>query len=303
MRKIRKIQTISDFHKVRGLPSPLHPLISLVDYGKTTIPSEYLGERWLMNFFSIGLKRNVGTLRYGQQEYDFDEGLMSFISPGQVLSIETNPKHNLKPSGWILLIHPDFLWSTSLAKTIKQYDFFDYSINEALFMSEKEENIIEGILLNIKLEIENNIDNFSQSIIVAQIELLLSYAERFYERQFITRKKGNHKILVQLETLLTEYFNNKDLINKGLPTVQHIAYQLNVSPTYLSSLLKSLTGQNTQQLIHEKLIEKAKEKLSTTQLSVSEIAYGLGFEHPQSFSKLFKLKTTMSPLAFRKSFQ
>lgn len=302
MRKIRKIQTISDFHKVRGLSSPLHPLISLVDYGQTTIPSEYLGEHWLMNFFSIGLKRNVGALRYGQQEYDFDEGLMSFISPGQILSIEPNPKPNVKPSGWLLLIHPDFLWNTSLAKTIKQYTFFDYSINEALFMSEKEESIIESILLNIKLEIENNIDNFSQNIIVAQIELLLNYAERFYQRQFITRKKSNHQILELLEVLLIEYFNGKDLINKGLPTVQYIAHQLNVSSTYLSGLLKSLTGLNTQQHIHEKLIEKAKEKLSTTQLSVSEIAYELGFEHPQSFSKLFKSKTKMAPLAFRKSF-
>lgn len=299
---IRKIETISDFHKIRGLPSPLHPLVSLVDYGHSKILPEHIGEHWNFNFYSIGLKRNVGTLRYGQQKYDFDEGLMSFIAPGQILSIEPNTKANLRPSGWLLLIHPDFLWSSPLSKNIKNYEFFDYSIREALFMSEKEENVIEGILLNIKQEIENNIDTFSQNIIIAQIELLLNYAQRFYQRQFITRKKSNHSKLSQVEDLLTDYFNNEDLLSQGLPTVQFVADSLNTSPGYLSSLLKSVTGQSTQQHIHDKLIEKAKEKLSTTDLSVSEIAFELGFEHSQSFSKLFKSKTKLSPLKFRASF-
>lgn len=300
--KIRKIATISEFHKIRGLPSPLHPLVSLVDYGRTKILPEHIGEHWNFDFYSIGLKRNVGTLRYGQQKYDFDEGLMSFISPGQILSIEPNPKANLKPSGWLLLIHPDFLWNSPLSKMIKDYGFFDYSIREALFMSEKEELVIEGILTNIKQEIENNIDSFSQNIIIAQIELLLNYAQRFYQRQFITRKKSNHSKLNQVEDLLTDYFNNEDLLSQGLPTVQFVADSLSTSPGYLSSLLKSVTGQTTQQHIHNKLIEKAKEKLSTTDLSVSEIAYELGFEHSQSFSKLFKSKTKLSPLKFRASF-
>lgn len=299
---LRKIQTISEFHRVRGLPSPLHPMISLVDYSKAKILPEHLGERWLLNFYSIGLKRNVGTLRYGQQEYDFDEGLMSFISPGQVLSVEPNNKPNVKPSGWILLMHPDFLWNTVLATKIKKYEFFGYSINEALFLSEKEENTIIDIFKNIKQEYHSNIDSFSQNIIIAQIELLLSYAQRFYKRQFITRNISNHEILGQLETFLTNYFNSEEVINMGLPSVQNIANSLNVSSTYLSSLLKTLTGQTTQQHIHEKLIEKAKEKLSTTQLSISEIAYALGFEHSQSFSKLFKTKTKMTPLEFRQSF-
>ncbi|WP_411028809.1 helix-turn-helix domain-containing protein [Spongiimicrobium sp. 3-5] len=299
---IRKIETLSDFHKIRGLSSPLHPLVSLVDYGLSKILPEHIGEQWHFSFYSIGIKRNVGTLRYGQQKYDFDEGLMSFISPGQLLSIEPNSKANLKPSGWLLLVHPDFLWNSPLAKTIKQYDFFDYSINEALFMSEKEEKVIEGLLQNIKQEIENNIDNFSQNIIIAQIELLLNYAQRFYQRQFITRKKGNHYKLNQVEELLNDYFSSEGLINKGLPTVKYVADSMNMSSSYLSSLLKNLTGQTTQQHIHNKLIEKAKEKLSTTNLSVSEIAYELGFEHSQSFSKLFKTKTNFSPLQFRASF-
>tara|TARA_R110002050_G_scaffold74772_4_gene160107 strand:- start:5564 stop:6478 length:915 start_codon:yes stop_codon:yes gene_type:complete len=300
--KIRNIETISDFHKIRGLSSPLHPLVSLVDYGSTKILPEYLGEQWHFNFYSIGVKRNVGTLRYGQKKYDFNEGLMSFIAPGQLLSIEPNTKSHLKPSGWLLLIHPDFIWNTSLVKNLKKYDFFDYAINEALFMSKNEEDIIEAIFQNIKQEIENNIDTFSQNIIIAQIELLLNYAERFYQRQFITRKKNNHEILDQLEDTLNTYFNKKNLIETGLPTVQQVADTLNLSSNYLSGLLKNLTGQNTQQHIHEKLIEKAKEKLSTTSLSVSEIAFELGFEHSQSFSKLFKSKTNTSPSNFRASF-
>ncbi|MEM8529028.1 MAG: helix-turn-helix transcriptional regulator [Bacteroidota bacterium] len=294
--RIRKIETITEFHRMRGLSSPLHPLVSLVDYGKTSILPEHLGERWNFNFYSIGMKRNVGTVRYGQQQYDFDEGFMSFIAPGQLLSIQPNKKTNLKPSGSLLLLHPDFIWNTSLAQSIQQYDFFDYAINEALFLSPKEEQVIQSILQNIGQEIETSIDQFSQSIIIAQIEVLLNYAERFYQRQFITRKKNNHEILGRLEQLLNTYFQEEHLAQKGLPSVQYVAQQLNLSPNYLSSLLKSLTGQNTQQHIHEKLIEKAKEKLSTTTLSISEIAYDLGFEHSQSFSKLFKAKTKVSPL-------
>jgi AraC family transcriptional activator of pobA len=249
------------------------------------------------------VKRDFNAkIKYGQQEYDFDEGIMFFISPNQVFGIEMNKEALLKRSGWLLLVHPDFLWNTTLAKTIKQYEYFDYSVHEALFLSDKEETTIIGIMQNILQEYHSNIDKFSQDVIIAQLELLLTYADRFYNRQFITRKITNHKILNRLEDMLNEYFNSDDLIKKGLPTVQHIAEALNVSPNYLSGLLKTLTGQSTQQHIHNKLIEKAKEKLSTTDLSVSEIAYELGFEHPQSFSKLFKTKTNFSPLEFRQSF-
>ena len=169
-------------------------------------------------------------------------------------------------------------------------------------MSENEEKVIEGIIQNIKQEIASNIDSFSQRIIIAHIELLLNYANRYYQRQFITRKKGNHDTLTRLEKLLNTYFDSGNMVEKGLPSVQFVADHLNLSPTYLSSLLKSLTGQSTQQHIHEKLIAKAKEKLSTTQLSVSEVAYELGFEHPQSFSKLFKNKVKLTPLEFRTGF-
>ena len=299
-----RIKSITQFHRSVHLPPPEHPLISVVDYAQVAVArKDNPPEASVFDYYSVSIKRGLsGKMRYGQQEYDFDEGVMYFLAPGQVLqaSVENNP--GAKPSGWILLIHPDFLWNTPLAKTIKQYEYFDYAVHEALFLSEKEEATINNIIQNIKQEYHSNIDKFSQSIIISQIETLLNYAERFYHRQFITRKITNHQILGRLEKLLADYFKSDDLIMKGLPTVQYVADALNVSPNYLSGLLKVLTGQSTQQHIHDKLIEKAKEKLSTTNLSVSEIAYELGFEHPQSFSKLFKTKTNLSPLEFRQSF-
>ncbi|HTE26829.1 helix-turn-helix domain-containing protein [Flavitalea sp.] len=299
-----KIRSITEFHSVFHLQGPQHPLISVVDY-KVLVAAKKQSEitTTVADYYSISVKRGLSEkMRYGQQEYDFDEGIMYFLAPGQVLQTAPVTNISLQPSGWILLIHPDFFWKTALAKSIKQYEFFGYSVNEALFLSEKEETIINNIVQNIQQEYNSNIDRFSQSIIISQIETLLNYAVRFYQRQFITRQITSHTILNRLEELLTEYFNSRDLTSKGLPTVQYIAGQLNVSPNYLRSLLKVLTGQNTQQHIHDKLIEKAKEKLSITNLSISEIAYELGFEHSQSFSKLFKTKTNVSPKAFRQSF-
>lgn len=300
-----KIKTISEFHRLRNLPKPAHPLISLIDYADLKFSEEERGQTLsaIFDFYSISVKRNLsGKLQYGQQHYDFDEGVMSFIAPNQVFGVEVLKEEIKNQSGWILMIHADFLWNTQLAKNIKKYEYFDYSVNETLFLSEKEETTINGIVENIKQESLSNIDKFSQDIIISQIETLLNYAERFYQRQFITRKIGNHQLLDRLEKLLSHYFNSAEISTKGLPTVQYISDNLNVSSSYLLSLLKSLTGQTTQQHIHKKLIEKAKEKLSTTELSVSEIAYELGFEHLQSFSKLFKSKTYFSPLEFRQSF-
>lgn len=297
----KRIKTIAEFHKLWGLPKPEHPLISIVDYSKFN--PQFNAEKITFDCYSIAVKRGVDyTLKYGQQKYDFDEGVMFFAAPNQVISVDTSQSSNSNHSGWILFIHPDFLWNTPLAKSIKQYEFFNYAVNEALFLSEKEEAMINNIIENIKKEYHSNIDKFSQNIIISQIETILNYSERFYQRQFITRKITNHKILDRLEEELSVYFGNDDLITKGLPTVQFLAGKLNISPGYLSGLLKVLTGQNTHQHIQNKVIEKAKEKLSTTDLSVGEIAYELGFEHPQSFSKLFKTKTNLSPSEFRQSF-
>jgi AraC family transcriptional regulator, transcriptional activator of pobA len=298
-----RIKTISEYHKAMGLPRPEHPLISVIELNTLEYDFDNGPLNLVFDFYSISLKRDFSAkMRYGQQEYDFDEGIMFFIAPGQVFGIEVKKGAALKRSGWMLLIHPDFLWSTALAKSIKQYEYFDYSVNEALFLSEKEETTVTGIMQNIQQEYHSNIDKFSQHVIIAQLELLLTYADRFYQRQFITRKISNHKMLTRLEEVLLQYFNSEALSEKGLPTVQYIAQELNVSPGYLGGLLKALTGYSTQQHIHDKLIGLAKEKLSTTDLTVSEIAYQLGFVHSQSFSKLFKTKTRLSPLEFRQSF-
>ena len=293
-----RLQSISELHCIAGVTKPHHPLISILNLeglaNNTDITSV------IFDFYVVSMKQGCEKLFYGQQRYDFDEGVMAFLAPGQVLRGEDN---GLPPqlSGWMLFIHPDFLWNTTLAKKIKQYDYFGYATNEALFLSDKEESIINSIVVTIRNEYSSNIDKFSQDVIIAHLEVLFTYAQRFYERQFITRKITNSKLLERLDDMLTDHFNGEDLILKGLPTVQQIAQTLSVSTKYLSSLLKQLTGQTTQQLIHEKLIAKAKERLSTTELSVSEIAYELGFEHSQSFNKLFKAKTNQSPLEFRAS--
>jgi AraC-like DNA-binding protein len=296
-----RIKSISEFLEFRGLPKPEHPLVTVYNFEDLKYLNEEEPKSLMLDFYSIALKRNANAkMRYGQQEYDFKEGVLLFISPGQVFSIEGNAE--LQHTGWSLLIHPDFLWNTPLAQKIKQYEYFGYAVHEALHLSDKEEKMIITIMKNIQQEYQSNIDKFSQDVIIAQIELLLTYAERFYNRQFITRKISNHQILARLENLLEGFFNEDSLSKKGLPTVLTIAEHLNVSPNYLSGLLKLHTGQTTQQHIHNKLIEKAKEKLSTTHLSISEIAFELGFEHQQSFSKLFKTKTNVSPLEFRQSF-
>ena len=300
-KEVKRIKTVSEYHRSRGLSKPLHPLISLIDYRSIIHSSETNNVNWVFDFFLIALKKNIdGKFRYGQQNYDFDEGTMFFIAPGQVFRIEINTELPDR-SGWMLLFHPDFLLGTPLAKSIKNYQFFGYSAREALFLSEQEETIVLDIVQNIKREYQTNIDRFSQQIILSQVEVLLNYADRFYNRQFLTRKVTNHKVLEKFEALLDQYFMDKAQQN-GLPTVNYLAEQLNLSSDYLTSLLKVTTGLSSQQHIHEKLIEKAKEKLSSTDLSVSEIAYELGFEHSQSFSKLFKSKTKQSPLEFRASF-
>ena len=303
--KPHRIQSISEFHRYRGLPKPGHPLISVINMDDFTEMPEINTMYTVFDFYFIAMKRMKGVrYKYGQMHYDFeDDGILFFMSPNQVLKMEIyETEISERPSGWILLIHPDFIWNTSLARTIKQYEFFDYSVYEALFLSEKEEKTLNGIVDLIRQEHHSNIDKFSKKIIITHIENLLSYCERYCNRQFITREKANHQVLEQLENLLTDYFNDSDLTASGLPTVQYVAEKLNLSPGYLGSLLRVLTGQNTQQHIHEKLIEKAKEKLTTTTLSISEIAYQMGFEHSQSFSKLFKTKTTFSPLEFRQAF-
>lgn len=299
------IKTISEFHRLLGLPKLEHPLISVIEIKPFEHIPAGIPENISCGFYSIALKKGFKPpvkFKYGQQAYDFDEGVLSFMSPGQVSGFEPEKYSSPNQSGWMLLIHPDFLWNTPLAGKIRKYEFFDYAVNEALFLSDKEEATLTQIIGNISQEYHNNMDKFSHDIIITQLESLLSYSERFYQRQFMTRRIVNHQILDRLNSLLMNWFDGAEISPKGLPSVTYLAGQLHVSPDYLSAMLKTLTGLTTQQHIHEKLIEKAKQQLSTTNLSVSEIAYQLGFEHSQSFSKLFKSKTNQSPLEFRKAF-
>ncbi|WP_158798759.1 AraC family transcriptional regulator [Pedobacter sp. L105] len=297
-----KFDSISAAHQAFGLPKPAHPLISLVN--TTGLPGHVVrpSGSHLLNFYKISLRTKLSaSLKYGQGYYDFAEGGLLFAAPNQLIgSRDDGPKDGI--SEYVLLVHPDFFIGYPLSGKIKQYGFFSYSTNEALHLSEREKATIVSTFKLIEEELNSRIDDFSQEVIVTQIELLLNYAKRFYKRQFITRKATSNALLQQFELLLDEYFSNEKSLSKGIPTVHYLAENLNISPQYLSDLLRSLTGQNAQQHIHDKLIEKAKEKLSTTNLSVSEVAYVMGFEHSQSFSKLFKLKTKVSPLAFKRSF-
>lgn len=292
--------SISELHRALGLPKPLHPLVSLVDYSNIKSNTDEIAKGMILNFYKVSYKKSFhGKIKYGQGNYDFDEGGLSFISPNQVISAGENEADY---SGYTLLFHPDFIRTYPLGKGVRNYGFFSYSASEALYLSEREKEIIIGIFKNIEHELGLSIDGFSQDIMISQIEQLLHYSNRFYNRQFITRKAAHNDQLTKLEQLLSDYFDNQETLLKGLPSVQYLSDQLGVSPRYLSDMLRSLTGQNTQQHIHQKMIEKAKEILSTTDLTVAEIAYQLGFEHPQSFNKIFKRKTNVSPIEFRQSF-
>jgi AraC-like DNA-binding protein len=300
----RKIKSIQELLQLRGLPDAKHPLISVLDITTLKKRPENLDILVNTDFYFIGMSRSTQAclkMKYGQQEYDFDKGVMKFIAPGRLFSFNTDSVEEINLSGWLLMLHPDFLWRHPLAGKIKQYEFFDYAVNEALFLSDSEEQTINGLFENIEREYSTNIDHFSQEIIISLIESLLGYAARFYNRQFITRKITHHGIVSQLEVLLEKAFFREMLEEKGVPTVKDISGQLNISPNYLSTLLKTLTGNSTRQHIQEKIMEKAKERLIMTDLSVNEIAFELGFEYPQSFSKLFRARTNSSPLEFRKS--
>lgn len=295
-----RFDSLSELHRVLGLPKPLHPLISFVEIKDSEIDTNRLPNPFVYNFYKISYKSHLsGKLKYGQSHYDFDEGGLFFKAPNQVAS---NAENNGDHSGFTLLFHPHFLLQYPLSKKIRQYGFFSYSANEALHLSEKEKVTIISVFKHIEDELQNRIDNFSQAVIISHIEALLSYSDRFYQRQFITRKTTSNDLLQKLEEILDEYFNDEKTLKQGIPTVQFLADSLNLSPAYLSDMLRSLTGQNAQQHIHGRLIEKAKEKISTTSLTIGEIAYELGFEHQSSFNKFFKSKTNLSPLQFRKSF-
>jgi AraC family transcriptional activator of pobA len=297
---MNSISSVSEFHRLLSLPEPRHPSVSVINLAETIFLEDDVWKGFVNRFYCVALKREAkGKIRYGQQHYDYDKGVLSFTAPNQVQYLDLNTVEC--GSGYLLIFHPDFLLGHPLASSINGYNFFSYAVNEALHLSAEEEDDLLAILNKIDKECLH-IDKYTQDIILSQIELLLSYSTRFYERQFITRKNHNHQLLAKFERLVDAYFDSSATSQSELLTVQRMAELMNLSPNYLSDLLRMHTGQNTQQHIHQRLIEKAKEKLSTTNLSVSEIAYTLGFEHAQSFSTLFKKKTSLSPLEFRQSF-
>nr|WP_068890899.1 AraC family transcriptional regulator [Pedobacter panaciterrae] len=297
---LHSFNSISQLMHFLGQPKPLHPLVALVDYRNVSTSVFEKEKKISLDFYKISFKDKFsGQVKYGQGYYDFDEGGLAFLKPKQVVVSSDNTDSY---EGYVLFFHPDFIRNYALGSLINHYGFFSYAVSEALFLSAKEKEVIGGLFNAIANELVNNIDQFSQDVLVSQIELLLNYSNRFYNRQFITRKTINHEILTSLDQLLEEYFDKDNGLKDGLPTVKYVSIQLGLSPRYLSDMLGSLSGQNTQQYIQNKVIEQSKNLLSSTTLSVAEVAYQLGFEHPQSFSKLFKIKTNFSPLEFRQSF-
>jgi AraC-like DNA-binding protein len=290
-------ESISKLMQRLKLPQPLHPLITLVHYDQDKPDLAGAGNQFLLHFYKIAFKLHFnGTTKYGPGSYDFCDGGLAFVGQNQLVELSADPEEH---EGYALYFHPDLLYRYPLARKIHQYGFFSYAVSEALFLSPKEKKVITSVFEAIDTELKNNIDLFSQDVLVSQIELLLNHCNRFYNRQFLTRGVIHHDLIEGMNTYLTNRLAKGQTMISGLPTTQEIADYLKVSPRYLSDMLKSLTGKTTQQHIHLRLIDKAKEMLSNDLLTTAEIAYQLGFEHPQSFNKLFKQKSGLSPAAFR----
>lgn len=296
----QKFNSISELHKALGFPKPGHPLVSLINYADIKTPADELPKALLLNFYKVSYKKSLtAKIKYGQSHYDFNEGGLSFVSPNQVIQSAGEDKDY---SGYTLLFHPDFIRDYPLGAKIKTFGFFSYSANEALLLSDKEKQTVFSVFDSIKEELISSMDDFSQDLVVSHIEVLFNYSNRFYKRQFSTRIDVNNDLLTRMEQILNNYFKEGQPLERGLPTVEYLGEQLHVSPRYLSDMLRSFTGRSAQQHIHDTLIDKAKEYLTSTNLSVSQIAYEIGFEHSQSFSKLFKKKTNLTPLQFKQLF-
>jgi AraC-like DNA-binding protein len=291
------LESISDLHRLMHYAPPKHPLVSLVDHTDFYALRPTTEATYRFGFYTISCKRFEGVLRYGRGNYDFNKGSLMFTAPGQVIS--AGPDTIKVDEGWALFVHPDLLYGTDLGKKMHQYSFFNYEVNEALHISEDENLILQDCTANIQKEYLQNIDKHTQGLIVSNIELLLNYCNRFYDRQFYTRAKVNTDVVQRFEKLLKDYFSQDSLIEKGLPQVSVFASGLNLSPNYLSDLLQKFTGKTTLEHIHLEIVDRAKSMLWGTDASISEIAYQLGFEHPSHFTKLFKAKTGMAPSDFR----
>ncbi|MCW5518904.1 helix-turn-helix transcriptional regulator [Aureitalea sp. L0-47] len=299
MENFMTIDSVSTYFKLRNYEL-LHPLIGILDFDKfepsSVSPPTYSG--FTFECYAIFLKdHNSCKMKYGGKHYDFDEGTMVFLSPQQSVGFVYEKNH--VPKGYALLFHPDLLHGTKLGKKIQSYSFFSYAVNEALHISMKERRIILDLLEKIQFELEQNMDGHSKNLIVSNLELLLDYCVRFYDRQFLTREVAHSTSLERFDVLLNEYFLSEEPNKQGLPSVTYFAEQLHLSPNYFGDLIKKETGRSAQEYIQNKLIEVAKEKVFDHEKSISEIAYELGFRYPQHFSRLFKNKTGLSPNDFR----
>jgi AraC-like DNA-binding protein len=294
MDDILKLDNITQYNSMRRVET-LHPLVSVVDMSKA---QPTLSTRINFGFYCVFLKEiKCGDLKYGCNYYDYQEGTLVFVAPGQILGV--NSKEIIQPKGWALLFHPDLIRGTSLGHNIKDYTFFSYEVNEALHLSEKEKQIVIDCLNKIDYELRQSIDKHSKKLIANNIELLLNYCMRFYDRQFITRSNVNKDFLIKFENLLDEYFKSDRPLLLGLPTVKYCADNIHLSANYLGDLIKKETGKSPQEHIQLKLMEVAKEKIFDKSKSVSEIAYDLGFKHPQHFSRMFKNETGYTPNEYR----
>jgi AraC-like DNA-binding protein len=295
-----RLQAIPDLFKFFRLDQPiLHPLVAVIDFSQV---NEYISDdtRISADFYSLIFKNyNRNNVKYGRKIVDFHDGSLICMAPNQIIEMDNDIEESADMMGWGVFFQPDLIRATSLNDKMKGYSFFSYEIAEALHLSEKEKQILYDCVLKIETELRENIDVHSQAIIASTIELLLNYCTRFYGRQFITRKSSSNSVIMQVEKILSEYFKWNDISEKGLPTVKYLAEQVHLSSGYLSDLLKKETGKNAQDHIHFYLIEEAKNILLSTNKSVGEIAYSLGFEYPQYFNKLFKQKTGKTPVEFR----
>jgi AraC-like DNA-binding protein len=301
MGNIIRLESISQLNALFQQTAPKHPLISVVDFSKIEKHEKVEEIKLTCGFYSVMFKNHCANkLKYGKEYYDFQEGTLMCIAPNQIITIENDANsENADIVGWGLFFHPDLIRGTSLGNKIKEYTFFSYEINEALHLSDKEKQTLWDCVEKLENELSENIDLHSQTLITSNIELLLNYCARYYDRQFITRKKVNTNLLTKFETILNSYFNSNDQQYKKLPSVKYFAELLFLSPNYLSDLLKKETGKTAQEYLHYYLIEEAKNNLLNTNDPINEIAFNLGFEYPQYFSKLFKSKTGMTPLAYR----
>lgn len=291
------IDSLAELHKLLGFSKPKHPLFTVLQFKDFPAIELEDGTKLTADFYQITFKKGCcNKIIYGQSEFDFDEGVLSFFAPKQ--TFVTNGEI-IPPQGFLILIHPDYIKGTSLQARIRSFSFFEYSITESLILSEEEEAFIEHVFMQIEKEAIRPIDKHSQDVIISSLELLLTYADRFYTRQFLTRKPKFNTLLAKFEKYLDDLIYTDAIPEHGVPNVTAIAAKFNLTPKYFSDLIRQHTGRSAQQHIHDKLIEAAKEKLSGTALSVSEIAFLLGFEHSQSFSRLFKLKTNVTPSEYR----